>query len=316
LDITNRQQAILEMIIDNFIESQEPVGSKSMHELFNVSSATIRNEMAKLEKMNLLMQPHTSAGRVPTLQGYQYYANNLEIPKVRRIKQDITAGLKQIAEKYNVLTFSSTLSYENKMLTRVLIEPLDHEKALVAFAIDNRECYSQILNLTGLADVEKLNFAQFVKQEFEGEYLGEIYHAMKIKLPMIASKYFSNVQKIFELVEQIFSKLFVTQINVFNTLSLVENAPQELIEKRKFLYENFKNANFIAETLDLGTNKEFEVVIRENDNSLLSGLSIIYLPYKVDENDGKNVIGVIAQTPVNYKEIAVDLQRLTGGRNV
>lgn len=76
-DMTDRQLAILAAIIEQYAEVAAPVGSVMLAKLFNVSSATIRSEMARLEEMGLIMQPHTSAGRVPTDQGYRLYVNNL-----------------------------------------------------------------------------------------------------------------------------------------------------------------------------------------------------------------------------------------------
>ncbi|MEO7904249.1 MAG: transcriptional regulator [Candidatus Saccharimonadales bacterium] len=75
--MSERQRAILGAIIEQYAEIAVPVGSVILAKLFNVSSATIRSEMARLEDMGLIMQPHTSAGRIPTDQGYRLYVNTL-----------------------------------------------------------------------------------------------------------------------------------------------------------------------------------------------------------------------------------------------
>ncbi|MBQ6410091.1 transcriptional regulator [Candidatus Saccharibacteria bacterium] len=77
MEITERQEKILAQIIEEYAETASPVGSVTMAKLFDVSPATIRAEMARLESMGLIAQPHTSAGRVPTDAGYRYYVNNL-----------------------------------------------------------------------------------------------------------------------------------------------------------------------------------------------------------------------------------------------
>lgn len=88
--MTERQIAILAAIIEQYAEIAVPVGSITLAKLFGVSSATIRSEMARLEDMGLIMQPHTSAGRVPTDKGYRFYVNTLtdaeptDIPKIDR----------------------------------------------------------------------------------------------------------------------------------------------------------------------------------------------------------------------------------------
>lgn len=76
--MTERQKQILSAIIEQYAEVASPVGSKLLAKIFNVSSATIRAEMAELERGGFIAQPHTSAGRVPTDKGYRFYVNNLE----------------------------------------------------------------------------------------------------------------------------------------------------------------------------------------------------------------------------------------------
>lgn len=79
--MTPRQIAILAAIVEQYAEVASPVGSVTLAKLFGVSSATIRSEMAKLEEMGFIMQPHTSAGRIPTDRGYRLYVNHItELP--------------------------------------------------------------------------------------------------------------------------------------------------------------------------------------------------------------------------------------------
>lgn len=95
--MTERQAQILAAIIEQYAEIASPVGSVMLAKLFGVSSATIRSEMARLEEMGFITQPHTSAGRVPTDQGYRYYVNALseshanEVPQLDRGARAIEA---------------------------------------------------------------------------------------------------------------------------------------------------------------------------------------------------------------------------------
>lgn len=75
--LSERQQKILQAVVEQYAEVASPVGSSLLAKVFNVSSATIRSEMVELEKMGLIKQPHTSAGRIPTDKGYRFYVNNL-----------------------------------------------------------------------------------------------------------------------------------------------------------------------------------------------------------------------------------------------
>src|SRR5580698_1150692 len=75
--MTDRQQKILSAIVEQYAEVASPVGSSLLAKVFDVSSATIRAEMAELERMGFITQPHTSAGRIPTDKGYRLYVNGL-----------------------------------------------------------------------------------------------------------------------------------------------------------------------------------------------------------------------------------------------
>src|SRR6185437_8933181 len=75
--MTDRQAKILQAIVEQYAEVASPVGSSLLAKLFDVSSATIRSEMAALARAGYIQQPHTSAGRIPTDQGYRFYVNNL-----------------------------------------------------------------------------------------------------------------------------------------------------------------------------------------------------------------------------------------------
>ncbi|HET6925207.1 MAG TPA: transcriptional regulator [Candidatus Saccharimonadales bacterium] len=76
--MTERQKQILSAIIEQYAEVAVPVGSSLLAKVFDVSSATIRAEMAELERLGYIRQPHTSAGRIPTDRGYRFYVNNLQ----------------------------------------------------------------------------------------------------------------------------------------------------------------------------------------------------------------------------------------------
>ena len=98
--MTDRQKKILQAIVEQYAEVASPVGSSLMAKLFNVSSATIRAEMAELERGGYIDQPHTSAGRIPTDKGYRFYVNNIaegatETPAERRAEKALATRVTQ-----------------------------------------------------------------------------------------------------------------------------------------------------------------------------------------------------------------------------
>ena len=114
--LTERQEQLFIDILEHYISTSEPVGSKLLAKTkkWDVSSATLRNEMAALEKAGLIMQPHTSAGRVPTEKGYQYYRNRYLKPDPvtkafqKALRESFTGasqeGLKNLARELSHIT--------------------------------------------------------------------------------------------------------------------------------------------------------------------------------------------------------------------
>lgn len=92
--MTSRQEKILQAIVEQYAEVASPVGSSLLAKAFDVSSATVRADMAELERSGYITQPHTSAGRIPTDKGYRYYVNNLAAdvkPAARRSERALEA---------------------------------------------------------------------------------------------------------------------------------------------------------------------------------------------------------------------------------
>ena len=89
LELDERKTKILNAIIRNYLETGEPVGSRTISKYtdLNLSSATIRNEMADLEELGYILQPHTSAGRIPSDKGYRFYVDQLMEEKEREITE-------------------------------------------------------------------------------------------------------------------------------------------------------------------------------------------------------------------------------------
>ena len=109
-ELDERKEKILDAIIRNYLETGEPVGSRTISKYtdLNLSSATIRNEMADLEELGYIIQPHTSAGRIPSDKGYRFYVDHLMQEKDREVtemKEDgagIEAGGEAACQQYKL----------------------------------------------------------------------------------------------------------------------------------------------------------------------------------------------------------------------
>lgn len=168
-----RKKKILQAIIEEYIETAEPVSSKSIVENHGLdySSATIRNDMAELEKVGLLDKPHTSAGRVPSVQGYRYYVdellnyNNISVQEIKYIQDKLETKVNQIEELTKIAT--STLS-EVTHYTSVGIGPIAEGKNIeeIKFVLlGARLLMAVILTENGLIKETIIKFDEDINQE-------------------------------------------------------------------------------------------------------------------------------------------------------
>ena len=173
--LTDRQLLILQVIVDDFIRSAQPVGSRSLSkkEEISLSSATIRNEMADLEELGFIEKTHTSSGRVPSEKGYRYYVDHLLSPQDLN-KQDISIIRSVFAEKifefekiiqrsaqilseltnYTSIVLGPAVSI-NK-LKKIQIIPLNNETAVAIFVTDTGHVENRMFSLPASVDPSDL----------------------------------------------------------------------------------------------------------------------------------------------------------------
>ncbi len=176
-----RQEAVLKAIVENYIKTAEPVGSKFLAETgdFGVSPATIRNDMAVLESEGYIRQPHTSAGRVPTEGGYEFYLSRLESLRQGRTIKDFKAAVRGAKNQEEAV----------KQVAKKLVD-LSGEMALVAFN-PRWSYYTGVSNLFTKPDFCSLGLAKELSEMLDqfDEVIGSIFeHLPEAPQVMIGSE--------------------------------------------------------------------------------------------------------------------------------
>ena len=152
--LNQRQADIFKLIVEDYIKTARPVSSKSLCELLNCSSATVRNEMACLEELGLIEKTHTSSGRIPSEQGYRYYVDNIMKPKELTgedmlklqtifhnqslmMSDVITKSMEIISELTNYTSIVLGTSSKENCISKIEVVPLD-DKRLIAIVITDK----------------------------------------------------------------------------------------------------------------------------------------------------------------------------------
>ncbi len=168
MELDERKRKILHAIVKNYLETGEPVGSRTISKYtdLNLSSATIRNEMADLEEMGLILQPHTSAGRIPSDQGYRVYVDEMlrdkeqEVENMKEMLLDkeekLENLLKQVAKTLaidtNYATMISAPQIRKNKLKFIQISKVDDEHLLATIVIEGNVIKNKIIPVEEVLD--------------------------------------------------------------------------------------------------------------------------------------------------------------------
>ena len=172
MHLDERKMKILKAIIRNYLETGEPVGSRTISKYtdLKLSSATIRNEMADLEEMGYILQPHTSAGRIPSDKGYRLYVDQMmqekdeEIREVKemmiertdKMEQVLKQVVKVLASNTNYATMISAPKIHRKKVKFLQLSKVDENQILAVIVIEGNMVRNKLLNLDEPLDDETI----------------------------------------------------------------------------------------------------------------------------------------------------------------
>lgn len=312
----DRKMKILAAVVDEYIRTGEPVGSKAIMSCINASSATIRNEMAELEKQGYLEQPHTSAGRIPTYSGYRLYVDQLletnplseeerqlisrmlpenEYSEERLVKSASTA----LAKLTSCATFVSSENPRFSVISKVEVIPTGKRLYVLLMItstgkIKNRTCRLEL----DLTDEQLESFTGFVKEHLEGVPVDVLSDEMLEKLQTAMGTYLLAmsplVQGLFDMSREIKKR----DIDVSGAKNLIGCKEIDQHELMSFIDDSEGLMRLVDDSFS-GINVVFS---EENDSFLVSNTSLVSSNFL---KDGKVAghLGVIGPMRIDYKKI-------------
>lgn len=321
MELSERKEKILSAIIERFITTGEPVGSKFLVEVlsFPVSSATIRNEMANLSDMGYLSQPHTSAGRIPSDKGYRYYIDKLLmnfspsdadmfriLSGIDRTDGDAVGILSQICEVLSSVTGLTavvvTPHSESSVITGTQLIPLSHKTAMVVVRTSAGVTKSRIAKLECELDYEIAElFHNVTAANFIGIEAGEFTTA---KLQCTAASLGEKSLDIMPLIVSFFeAALEASGADVIVAGHEAVLASEELSSSGLDILSLLRNKNAAVTLMDTDKSSPVELQIgTENEFSCLRRAAVIKAPYKASEHSYGS-IGVIGPTKTDYSRV-------------
>lgn len=325
-DLNEREKTILRSIIQQFILTAAPVGSRNITKRFNIgfSPATVRNIMSDLEDSGFINHPHTSAGRVPTDKGYRYYVDALmEIQKLKSSEKDIIEKSldKNLTETDDILKIASRLlsnitrqiayvtypTLEKGILEKIQLVSLTSTRLLVVVSIKSGLVKTITLEFQTELDNSKLQKVEsLLNQRLSGLTFKEIRSTFKDRFADIGSEERPIIRLFFDSVDKIFmdqtkdDNLVIT--GAANVIHHPEFGDPEKIQSIVELIEDKDIIIHIMEKKKIEDTKNVIISIgSENEDEKLNEYSLITKEYKFGETSGK--VGIIGPKRMEYSKV-------------
>lgn len=331
MDLNERKLRILQAIISDFIQTGEPVGSRTLSKKYElgVSPATIRNEMSDLEDMGFLTHPHTSAGRVPSDKAYRLYVNEIMKKKeltlqekntiAEKLRADITEFEKTIqhaasllSEITNLTSFAMTPKQDEDRLKYISVLPVDENTVVLMIVAESGKVSNTALKLKTPYTEESLDIlSKSMTYNFRGKTISE---ALKVD---IIKNFETDIAAMGALAENImpnFMKTLESMLNVnlyMDGLTNIFSIPEyNNLDRAKMFMEILDKKEDFTKTLINRDNGVIITIGNENADDMMQDCSLITATYHID---GKLVgkIGVIGPTRMKYDEVTSVIEYVT-----
>lgn len=329
-ELDERKLKILQAIIQNYLETGEPVGSRTISKYtdLNLSSATIRNEMSDLEELGYIIQPHTSAGRIPSDKGYRLYVDLLLKDKIKEV-EDMKVLLLEKADKLenilqqvakvlavntNYTTMVTTPQYKKKVKFIQLTE-LDEGQLLAVIVFERNIVKNKIINVTASLNKETLLKLNIVLNTFlQGLDLAEINLPMISMMKEQAGDYRAIVNDILDAIMQAVNEEDDIEIYTSGTTNILKYP--ELSDKDKVsdllytLEEKKMLTELIQDRIEENDSRGIQVYIGdETPVETMKDCSVVTATYEIEEGVyGK--VGIIGPKRMDYEKVVSTLQTL------
>ncbi len=336
MELDDRKIKILQAIIKNYLESGEPVGSRTISKLsdLNLSSATIRNEMADLEELGYIIQPHTSAGRIPSDKGYRFYVDTLMEAKVEEIN-NMKADLEEKADKIEKLlqhvakllavntkyaTMVTTPKYRSRKCKFIQLTEIDEHDVLAVIVLEGNIVKNKMLQVDEYLDKEIILKLNLVMNSFlQGLDLEEINIGIVQKLKEQAGEHEKLVSDILDAVAKAMQEegdIEVFTSGVTNMLSYPELNDGKDVKDLIFTLEDKKELAVLVDqdleydSQDSINNGRIQVYIgNETPIDSMKNCSVVTATYELEEGVyGK--VGIIGPKRMDYEKVVGTLKNL------
>ena len=330
-ELSERKLTILKAIIQNYLETGEPVGSRTLSKYtdLKLSSATIRNEMADLEDLGYIFQPHTSAGRIPSDKGYRFYVDLLMenkeqeiskredalLEKTDKVEKVLQQAAKVLASNTNYATMVSAPVNSRNTLKFIQLSQVDEEQIVAVIVLGGNVIKNKIINIDEpISNENLLKLNMLLNTTLNGMAIEEINLGLIARLKEQAGIHSQVVGYVLDAVADAIHLDDDMQIytsgatNIFKYPELSDNqSAQEIISAFE---EKQQLSELVTQTLAKKDNTGIQVYIGdETPVQTMRDCSVVTATYEL--GDGmKGTIGIIGPKRMDYEHVLKSMKRL------
>ena len=330
MELDERKRKILNAIIKTYLETGEPVGSRTISKYtdLNLSSATIRNEMSDLEDMGYIIQPHTSAGRIPSDKGYRLYVDEMLkdkhnevkemkeklIEKADKLEVILENAAKLLASDTNYTSMITKPKYKKHVVKFLQLSDFDIHKLLMVLVLDNNLVKNRIIDVPIELDKEVVLKLNIVLNTFlQGLGIEGINIAVIQKLKEQAGEYKELVELILDEIAKIIDEEDQLQIYTSGATNILKYPELSDNNKASEILHTLEEKNMLTRLItDKMENDAEETGIQVyigNESSIesMKDCSLVTATYKLEDGVyGK--VGIIGPKRMDYERVVESLQ--------
>jgi heat-inducible transcriptional repressor len=318
--LDDRKKELLKEIVENYVKTIKPVGSKSLCKKLKCSSATIRNEMAILESMGYIEKNHISSGRIPSEKGYKYYVDNLMKPKdltgedMLKLQTIVNNNSLQVSDAVhkcmeiisNITNYTSIVlgksSFDN-LLQQINIVPLGSNK-VVAIVTTNQGVVENkqfiLPDDTNIAELIKAS--EIINKMLVGTPINEVSEKLEFEIKPIIAKQIQNYQAVYNIFYNAFSDFIDnnTNIHVSGRVNLLKEPEYENSEAVKRIADKLEDESFANMLKDIDDNGEIKIYIGK-ESKFDDDTTVIRKNYNINGVEG--TIAIIGPKRMEYERV-------------
>jgi heat-inducible transcriptional repressor len=326
--LSEREQLLLKVLIGSYIRDGQPVGSRSLSRESGLalSSATIRNIVADLERLGFVSSPHTSAGRIPTDKGYRFFVDSLlkartpldedpafaefrrQLEAARDDSKALVAAASQLLSNVTRLAGLVTLPRtQQASITQIEFVGLSDNRALVILVFNDREVQNRVIQLERYHSADELRrAANFLTERCRGKTLSQVRAEILREMQEARESMNALMKDAISVAERVFQADETNRMEyvIAGETNLMGAGELSSVDKLRRLFEAFNEKRDILNLLDHSLRADgVQIFIgQESGFRILDDCSVVTAPYIAD-NEVVGVIGVIGPTRMAYERV-------------